>query len=101
MSHTYTRTEALLEEFASCFEDADMVILHKIFSSAREKYQGQVDAELLFNRTKKYHKNVFFFNEVLDAKNFVLEKLKPGDIFITIGAGDNYVLGTEILKELS
>jgi len=101
MSHTYTRTEALLEEFASCFGDADMVILHKIFSSAREKYQGQVDAELLFNHTKKYHKNVFFFNEVLDAKNFVLEKLKPGDIFITIGAGDNYVLGTEILKELS
>ncbi len=99
MAHTYSRTEALLDEFASCFGDADMVIHHKIFSSAREKYCGQVDAELLFNRTKKHHKSVFFFNEVLDAKDFILEKLKDGDLFITIGAGNNYILGREILKQ--
>lgn len=101
MSHTYSRTEALLDEFASCFGDADIVIHHKIFSSAREKYSGQLDAEILFNSTKKYHKNVFFFNEVLDAKDFILEKLKDGDLFITIGAGYNYILGQEILKAYS
>ena len=36
MSHTYSRTASLLEEFASSFESADQVILHKIYSSARE-----------------------------------------------------------------
>ncbi|WP_024467295.1 UDP-N-acetylmuramate--L-alanine ligase [Treponema pedis] len=99
MAHTYSRTEALIDEFASCFTDADIVILHKIFSSAREKYSGQVDAELLFNKTKKHHKNVFFFNEVLDAKDFLLGKLRNGDLFITIGAGENYILSKEILKK--
>ncbi len=100
MSHTYTRTEALLEDFASCFDDADIVILHKIFSSAREKYTGQVDAQQLFERTKKYKKHVYFFNEVLDAKDFVLEKLKDGDIFVTIGAGENYMLAKAVLDSL-
>ncbi len=99
MSHTYSRTEALLEEFSKCFSDADIVILHKIFSSAREKYSGQVDAKKLFNKTKKNHKNVYFFNEIMEAKPFITEKLKNGDLFITIGAGDNYILGTEILSE--
>ncbi len=99
MAHTYSRTEALIEDFARCFGDADMLILHKIFSSAREKYTGQVDAELLFEKTKKHHKNVFFFNEVLSAKDFLLKKLRAGDLFITVGAGNNYVLGREILKE--
>ena len=36
MSHTYSRTASLLDEFASSFEAADEVILHKIYSSARE-----------------------------------------------------------------
>lgn len=99
MSHTYSRTEALLEEFSKCFSDADIVILHKIFSSAREEYSGQVDAKKLFNKTKKNHKSVYFFNEIMEAKPFITEKLKNGDLFITIGAGDNYILGTEILSE--
>jgi UDP-N-acetylmuramate--alanine ligase len=40
MSHTYTRTAALLDEFAASFEKADVVILHKIYGSAREVYRG-------------------------------------------------------------
>lgn len=99
MAHTYSRTEALINEFSACFSDADIVILHKIFASAREKYSGQMDAQTLFTKTKKRHKNVYFFNEVQDAKDFLKERLKNGDLFITIGAGNNYVLGTELLAE--
>lgn len=73
--------------------------MHKIFASAREKYSGQMDAQTLFTKTKKRHKNVYFFNEVQDAKDFLKERLKNGDLFITIGAGNNYVLGTELLAE--
>lgn len=100
MPHTYSRTEALLEEFSSSFTDADIVILHKIYSSAREVYGGQVDAELLFEKVKKKHKNTYFFKEVLEASEFVLKTLKDGDIFITIGAGDNWKLGADVLKKL-
>ena len=100
MSHTYSRTLALLDEFANSFKDADIVILHKIYASAREVYNGEVSGKTLFEKTKKNKKNVYFFSEVLDAKDFVLQTLKEGDLFVTIGAGDNWQLGKTVLLEL-
>ena len=100
MPHTYSRTIALLDEFASSFKNADVVILHKIYASAREEYNGKITGETLFEKTKKHQKNVYFFPEVLDAKDFVLQTLKEGDLFVTIGAGDNWQLGKKVLSEL-
>jgi len=100
MSHTYTRTAALLEEFASAFGDADEVILHKIYPSAREVYSGGVNGKILFARMSAHHKNVKYFEEVMDAEPYAKERLsqplppgKKGYLFITMGAGDNWKLG--------
>ena len=100
MSHTYTRTAALLEDFASAFGDADEVILHKIYPSAREVYSGGVNGKILFARTSAHHKNVKYFEEVMDAEPYAKERLsqplppgKTGYLFITMGAGDNWKLG--------
>ena len=108
MSHTYTRTAALLEEFASSFGDADEVILHKIYPSAREVYSGGVNGKILFARTSAHHKNVKYFEEVMDALPYVTERLtqplppgKKGYLFITMGAGDNWKLGKEAIEKLS
>lgn len=100
MPHTYSRTAALLDEFANSFNDADIVVLHKIYASAREMYAGGITGYTLFERTKKNKKEVYFFSEVLEAKDFVLKTLKEGDLFVTIGAGDNWQLGKKILSEL-
>lgn len=100
MPHTYSRTAALINQFAQAFDDADIVVLHKIYSSAREVYSGQIDGRTLFEKIKKNKKNVSYFEEVLDAKEFVLQNLKAGDLFITIGAGDNWQLGRAVLQEL-
>lgn len=97
MSHTYSRTQALLSDFASSFEVADLVILHKIYGSAREKYTGSVDGKVLYEKTCENHKNVFYFEEVLDALSFIKTELKDGDLFITLGAGDNWKLGKAYL----
>ena len=109
MSHTYSRTASLLEEFASSFESAEQVILHKIYSSARENkkdFEGIVSGEILFEKTKQYHNKVSYFEEILDAKDFVksifnspLPEEKNGFVFVTMGAGDNWKLGTELIKE--
>src|SRR5574344_1908090 len=79
MSHTYSRTQALLKEFASSFDNADIVILHKIYASARENiHDFNISGKTLYEETCKYHKNVHYFEEILDAKSFVLEELsKP------------------------
>lgn len=98
MSHTYSRTEALLQDFATSFSLADELILHKIYSSAREKYTGTVSGYTLYEATKQKHKKVKYFEEILDAKDYLLNTLRPGDLFLTMGAGDNWKLGQTILN---
>ena len=107
MSHTYSRTQSLLDEFSKCFSYADEVILHKIYSSARENPKDfEITGKTLFEKVKENYnnpENVFYFEEVLDAKDFVLSELakplengKNGYLFVTMGAGDNWKLGQQI-----
>ena len=107
MSHTYTRTAALLEEFAASFEKADLVILHKIYASAREIYSGGVTGRTLFEKTREaLGKNlsgstgdrIFYVEEPEDSEELLLEILKRGDLFLTMGAGDNWRLGEKLYK---
>jgi len=100
MSHTYTRTAALLDEFAASFDKADIVFFHKIYSSAREVYNGGVSGKTLFEKAKGKlscipgrGENVFFAEEPLDGYEPLKKILESGDIFITMGAGDNWKLG--------
>jgi UDP-N-acetylmuramate--alanine ligase len=97
MSHTYSRTRALLHEFGSCFSRADMVILHRIYASAREPNEGGVTGRDLFNEVALHHKNVRYFDDPHEAIPFLLSELRSGDLFITMGAGDNWKLGRELL----
>jgi UDP-N-acetylmuramate--alanine ligase len=103
MSHTYTRTAALLEEFANCFSCADILFFHKIYSSAREQYEGGVNGKTLFEKVKALRAStsgdslsettVFYTDEPLDAAGGLKKILRPGDLFITMGAGSNWPLG--------
>jgi len=93
MSHTYSRTYALLKEFAQSLTTAQVVVLHKIYASAREQFDGRVSGENLFQETKRLKDEVYYFNEWEEAEPFLRQFLKPGDLFITMGAGDNWKLG--------
>jgi len=100
MSHTYTRTASLLDEFAASFDKADIVFLHKIYSSAREAYNGGVSGKTLFEKTQAVFsripdrkENIFFVEEPVDGFEQLRNILRPGDLFITMGAGDNWKLG--------
>jgi UDP-N-acetylmuramate--alanine ligase len=104
MSHTYTRTAALLDEFASSLGEADLLALHKIYASARENYSGGITGRTLFEKIKgpdasagpRNGERVFYTDEPMDAFDALKEKLKPGDLFITLGAGNNWPLGLEL-----
>jgi UDP-N-acetylmuramate--alanine ligase len=102
MSHTYSRTASLLDEFAASFEKADVLFLHKIYASAREEYHGGVTGRTLFEKTKEaLHdpsgQRVFYAEEPEDAAEALQKILHPGDLFITMGAGDNWKLGKKLL----
>ena len=117
MSHTYSRTNALLNEFAASMDDADIVILHKIYSSARENAADfKITGRTLYEKTLEHQKSagtkaaasnsIYYFEEIMDAKDLIEQELnKPlpteypdGYLFITMGAGDNWPLGKEIFK---
>jgi UDP-N-acetylmuramate--alanine ligase len=97
MSHTYTRTAALLEDFAAAFARADLVILHKIYASAREEYRGGVSGETLYEKTRALRDGVYYRAEPEDAAELLKKTLRPGDLLLTMGAGDNWKLGQTLL----
>lgn len=100
MSHTYTRTAALLDEFAHSLQAADVVVLHKIYGSAREQYSGGVTGKTLYEKTRSLRDEVYYFEELMDALPFLKRNLRKGDLFITLGAGDNWKLGKALYEEL-
>jgi UDP-N-acetylmuramate--alanine ligase len=93
MSHTYTRTAALLDEFAASFKEADVVFLHKIYASAREAYRGGVTGKTLYEKTRALRGEVYYVEEPPDAAEPLKNILRRGDLFLTLGAGNNWPLG--------
>lgn len=98
MSHTYSRTAALLHDFAQSFGEADVLILHEIYASARETDCRGIDALTLVEAARQQHPRVVYFPRPLDALDFLRDELKPGDLFVTMGAGDNWKLGKAFLE---
>ncbi|MBO4861350.1 MAG: UDP-N-acetylmuramate--L-alanine ligase [Firmicutes bacterium] len=96
--HTYTRTLALMDQFADAFEDADIVCLAEIYA-AREKNIYKLSSTVLEKDIKKRHpdKIVRFIDDFRDMADYVLDNAVPGDVVITMGAGDIYHVGELML----
>ena len=99
MSHTYSRTAALLDEFAGSLAIADVLFLHKIYASAREKFDGNIDGMSIYKKIKNLENTkaeVHYVDEPMDAFGPLVTILKPGDLFLTLGAGSNWPLGLRL-----
>jgi UDP-N-acetylmuramate--alanine ligase len=95
--HLFSRTKALFTEFTSCFTDADEVVLLPIFR-AREIDDGTISSEILAQAIGTNTIQALSFDE---AKTYLKNKkeiLTNKDVIITMGAGEAYEIGDEILK---
>ncbi len=91
--HTYSRTKAFLNEFAEALSLADKVIIADIFP-AREKYDGSIHScDLAY-----LIENGIYLNNFDSIIKYVKENTKPGDLIITMGAGDVYKIGTRLVE---
>lgn len=97
--HTYSRTKALLDEFARSFSDADFAITTDIYASAREHDTLGISGETLAEKVAQNHRNSFFAKGKEEVKKILDAKVSDGDIIIFMGAGDIYKWGKEIVKE--
>lgn len=94
--HRYTRTRALMDEFVTSFNEADILIITEIYGASEEKIPG-VTGEFLAERIRESgHKHVIYAGTKEDAAERVIETAKAGDVVITLGAGDIYRIGERL-----
>ena len=94
--HTYTRTKALLPEFAKALTLADHVVLADIYA-AREQNTIGISSEDLQKRIRELGTPCEYFPTFDEIEKFLLENCSPGDLLITMGAGDVVLIGEHIL----
>jgi UDP-N-acetylmuramate--alanine ligase len=86
--HSFTRTEALLQEFSQSFDDADEVIVLDIYGSAREK-EGNVSSKDLVALINKYsHGKADHIPTIGEAVENLSGRVDEDDIVLAIGAGN-------------
>ncbi|MDR2404913.1 MAG: UDP-N-acetylmuramate--L-alanine ligase [Deltaproteobacteria bacterium] len=98
--HRHSRTQDLFSEFAISFGGADLLILADIYSAGERGIDG-VNAESLAKAIRDQgHGNVSYGGNVGELARKTLELVKQGDVILTLGAGNIWEAGEEILREL-
>lgn len=96
--HTYTRTKAFLDEFAEALSMADRVILADIYA-ARETDTLGISSRDIAERIEKLGTKVWYFPTFSEIEEFLKTNCQPGDLLITMGAGDIVTVGEELLSK--
>jgi UDP-N-acetylmuramate--alanine ligase len=96
--HRYTRTKYLMDEFAVSFNDADVLLLTDIYAASEDPIEG-ITSEVLVERIKQFgHKETHYIGRLENAVERVLEVVRPGDMFLTLGAGNVYQVGEQLIE---
>jgi UDP-N-acetylmuramate--alanine ligase len=115
--HTFSRTAALLDGFASAFGDADHVLVTSIYAAREHNTFGvsgsdlvarMVSPELAGGRALNHpqsgdivgHPDAQYVPSLDSAVSVLLERVRPGDVIMTLGAGDGYLVGERVLEGL-
>ena len=85
--HTYSRTKALFDDFVKALSAADHVVLADVYA-AREKDTLGISSNDLCEAIKSYGTFADYFGSFDEIENFLLQNCSPGDLLITMGAGD-------------
>ncbi len=97
--HRYSRTKFLGKDFAHSFEEADWVILTDVYSAGEEPIPG-VSGKVILDAllTAFPQKKVAYFPRIHEIKKFLTFISRPGDLILTLGAGDITLLGEDFLS---
>jgi UDP-N-acetylmuramate--alanine ligase len=99
--HRYSRSRDCAEEFAHAFDQADLLFMTEIYAAGEQPIPGVSGAKLAESVRAAGHPGVTFVAQKETLPDLVLPQLKPGDLVITLGAGDIWKAGTELLARLA
>ena len=98
--HRYTRTQALMDEFASAFTDADSLFLLDIYPASEPPIPGVTAQALATRMAEQGNRLVIYAASFADAVNAAVAVARPGDMILTLGAGSVSQLGPQVLEAL-
>ncbi|HJT19933.1 MAG TPA: UDP-N-acetylmuramate--L-alanine ligase [Nitrospira sp.] len=98
--HRYTRTRDLLDDFAKAFEDADQLFLTEIYAASEQPIPGVSGAKLAEAIRAAGHPAVTFVERKEQLVDQIVSQVKPGDLVLTLGAGDIWKTGPGLLARL-
>ena len=95
--HTYTRTKSFLPGFARALSLADVVILADIYA-ARETDTLGISSQTLQEEIQKLGHDCLYFPTFSEIENYLLSNCRKNDLVITMGAGNVYEIGKNLLS---
>lgn len=98
--HRYTRTQALFKEFSTAFHAADVLFLAEIYPASEQPIEGVDSASLASAIKERGQREVYLTGTVNDLAKAALPVLNEGDVVVTLGAGNVYQAGEELLRLL-
>jgi len=99
--HRYTRTRDLLDEFGRAFDDADEVVISEVYAASETPIPGVSGAVLADRISAHGHRSVHFVPDRAALASELARLVRPGDIVLTLGAGDISQTGGELLTLLA
>jgi len=98
--HRYTRTRDSYDQFVVSFNHADVLIITPIYGAGEEPIPG-VDSSSIYQGIRDHgHRAVTLCSCKEDVISLLLAEVRPGDVVLTLGAGDIHLVGTELLKRI-
>ncbi len=98
--HRYSRTKDLFEDFCSSFNDADVLLLTQVYAAGEEPIEGASSARLVEAVRAHGHPDVTLVETRGELVPALKARVRPGDIVLTLGAGDITQVGPELLAAL-
>lgn len=95
--HTYTRTKAFFHEFAEVLSHADHLVLADIYAARETDTLGISSADLA-EEAAKLGTDSHYFPSFAEIESFLKENCRPGDLLITMGAGDIVTVGEDLIR---
>lgn len=92
--HTYTRTKALFDDFAEQLKKPDVLVLAEIYAARERNIYGISSADFLAEIP-----NAYYCATLPEVTEKLRQLAKPGDVILTVGAGDIYRAGEALLKQ--
>jgi UDP-N-acetylmuramate--alanine ligase len=97
--HRYSRTRALFDEFSRAFYQSDVLVVLPIYAASEKEIEGVTSQNLCEEIKAHGHKEVIYADGFKAALTHLKQILQPGDVLLTLGAGDVYRVGEMFLNK--